>query len=194
MKSEEKKKVIIVCVSLLIVIISALVFCTSLFFNNDNKKASIVFSYNNNSELIISNTSPITDELGKNIDFKSNEDKIVYSEFSISSDMVGYDKIDYEIYAKEINTSNAISSNYIKVYLTEANTDRALINANSKRVKTFDELLNSSSDEDAKRLYKGTLEKGEVEDFKFRMWLADTYTVSNELKNFEINLYVKVID
>ena len=190
-----RSKLFIFLVSLIGVFISAILFCLSIYFSNNDKSATVVFSYSSNDlKLRIDNSSPITDELGKSIDIGDNHLKNASLKFSVSASMTGYEKIDYEIYAKEVNNLNSISSDYVKLYLTESNTNRSLGSTVNSGITTFNKLRTSAIDPGAKRIYRGTLKKNEVQDFAIRMWLADTYTVSNEKRTFQINLYVKVID
>ncbi len=190
-----RSKLFIFLVSLIVVFISAILFCLSIYFSNNDKSATVVFSYSSNDlKLRIDNSSPITDELGKSIDIGDNHLKNASLKFSVSASMTGYEKIDYEIYAKEVNNLNSISSDYVKLYLTESNTNRSLGSTVNSGITTFNKLRTSAIDPGAKRIYRGTLKKNEVQDFAIRMWLADTYTVSNEKRTFQINLYVKVID
>ena len=93
-------------------------------------------------------------------------------------------------YIKQINTVNSINEKYIKVYLTEKNTKKPLIN----RPISFAKLLSSSRDIDARQIYIGSIRSKDVINIKLNMWLADTYTINSENKSFEVMVGVNVLN
>lgn len=186
---------LIFIILILFAIISGVV-CYFIYYTaTQEKSADIVFTYSNkNNDIEIDNSSPITDELGKQIEFTPDILKTGYAEISVSANMVGMSSIDYEIVAKDISSVNEISANYIKIYLTDADTDKPLSGYTERNISSFKDFKVAATDPGAKRLFAGKLKKGEVKNFRLRMWLADTYTINNELRNFKINLKVNVID
>lgn len=179
-----------------IIVICILITCFFLYVHekdNVGKSATVVFSYSDDaSKLFMNNSTPITDEVGRNITFL-NTNQYAYTEFSISSNMIGVDEVKYEIYAKNIGVAVEIPHRYVKLYLTDGDTDLPLKRFDATKVPTFKDLAVSVSDPSAKQIYSGTLTKDEVKNFKLRMWLTDTYPITTETRNFGILLYVRVI-
>lgn len=179
-----------------IIVICILVACFCLYFYENKevgKSATIVFSYSDDSsKLFMDNSTPITDEVGRNITF-ANTKQYGYTEFSISSNMMGLESVRYEIYAKNIGVSTEIPANYVKLYLTDGDNDLAFRGFDETRIPTFKDLKVSASDPSAKQIYSGELKQGEVKNFRLRMWLTDTYPITLENRSFGILLYVKVI-
>ena len=145
-------------------------------------KIELVSKYKN---LKIDNSLPISDEIAIN---KTN-DEDGYLDFSIKSLSMNGNGSKYEVYVKQINSVNSINGNYIKLYLSEKNTNRPLT-----KYEVFNSLPLSSFDMESRKLYRGTIKKGETINLNLRMWLSDNYTISNEKRNFEIVLGVRTID
>lgn len=180
-----------------VIVICILITCFFLYFyekNNVGKSATVVFSYSDDaSKLFMNNSTPITDEVGRNITFL-NTNQYAYTEFSISSSMMGVDEVKYEIYAKNIGVAVEIPHRYVKLYLTDGDTDLPLEGFDTSRIPSFKDLAVSTIDPSAKKIHSGTLTKDEVKNFKLRMWLTDTYPITTEIRNFGVLLYVRVID
>lgn len=197
-KHHRHRPTFVLLIGLLFIVVFISVICLYLYFHNNDgnsRSATILFSYSEqSSELKVDNSMPITDAIGKQLTFSADQTKYSYSEFSISSNMVGLSSVNYEIYAKVKEGENTIPSDYVKVYLTDGKRDLPLEGYNDKSVPTFQDLKVASSDAGGRRLYSGTLKKDEVKKFKLRMWLRDTYPITTELRDFDISLYVKTID
>ena len=159
---------------------------TYYFFNNNyEKKAHIKFVGSDKVTLKIDNSSPISDELG----IKKDGVDDGYQDFSIKSFDMNKKSSKYEIYVKQINSINSINGDYIKLYLSEKNTNRPLT-----KVLVFGKLNLSTMDMDSRKLYVGTIKKGETINLNLKMWLSDNYTISNEKRNFEIILGVRIVE
>lgn len=159
-----------------------------------SRSATVVVSYSDDSSMLMMDSSmPVTDAIGKNLSFTENQTKYGYSDFSISANMEEIDKIHYEIYAKSVGVSTEIPIEYIKLYLTNADNDLPLKGFDNV-IPTYRDLKVAVSNPAGKKIYSGILEKGETQNFRLRMWLADTYPITAEVRNFGILLYVKVID
>lgn len=172
--------------------------CLFLYFHGEGtteKNAAIILSYSNqSSSLMVDSSMPITDAVGKKLDFNSNQTKYGYSEFSLSANMEGMDSVKYEIYAIPVGVAAELPSNYVKVYLTNLDNDKPLEGYDGKSVPTYQDLRIAASDPAGKKIYSGVLKKDEVKFFRLRMWLMDTYPITTEIRSFGISLYVKVID
>ena len=186
-------------ISIFLILLSVFVFigCLILYFHENStssKNATVVVSYSDDSSILMMDSSmPITDAVGKTLSFTPNQTKHGYSEFSISANMAGIDEIRYEIYAKNIGVSTELPTDYVKLYLTDADNDQPL-EGFEQSVPTYHDLKVAVSDPAGKKIYSGILEKGEVQNFKLRMWLADTYPITTEVRSFGILLYVKVVN
>lgn len=182
---------------LILVAIVMFVLCLFLYFFSNvsvTKNATLVFSYSENSgELVVDNSMPITDSVGKQLDFSIDQTKYGYSEFSIFANMEGLKSIDYEIYAIPVGVALELPTSYVKVYLTDGENDLP-VDGYRKLVPTYSELKVARSDPAGKKIYSGTLKKDEIKKFRLRTWLADTYPITTDMRSFKMLLYIKVID
>lgn len=198
MKKTKYRPTFVILIGLLVVAVLISIICLYLYSHNNDgnsRSATILFSYSEqSSELMVDNSMPITDALGKQLIFSADQTKYAYSEFSISSNMIGLDSVNYEIYAKVKEGKDLLPSDYIKIYLTDGEKDLPFEGYNGKSVPTFQDLKVASSDAGGRRLYSGTLKKDEVKKFRLRMWLKDTYPITTDVRDFGISLYVKTID
>lgn len=156
-----------------------------LLVNNKKVNKKDYLYITGNTKLKISNSTPMSDNIGK-----KNKSKDYSINFKINGDKLISKKVKYEIFLKQINSVNYINDQYIKVYLTENNTNKPLIN----KPISFNKLLGSNKDIDAKQLYMGSIKKGEIISVNYKMWLADTYTINNEKKDFEVMLGVNILN
>ena len=180
--------ILFIC-SLVIIIISGLMFCFSLYGKDSHK--SIILTYMNNKELKIDNSSPITEKLGKNITFNKGDYKTGYMEFSLSSNS-GYEEvINYEICI--VNNSESELSKYVKFYLTDYDTDKPVLNFD-KNIPTFLQLKKSKSLINGKSLYIGKLSGNETKRFRLRIWLDDSYTITDKSSYFAADMVVNVLN
>lgn len=195
MNKRKKLSLTLFVLSLFIFFISGVLFCYSLYKNNNNmNNRTIVLTYlGNSNELKIDNTSPITDALGKKIVSSGDDFKTGYVEFSLSADLEDNEEIVYELCLRENNVERQIGSKYIKLYLTDANTDMP-VSGFYRNVPSFYDLKISKSNINFKRLYKGSLKAGEVKDFRLRMWLDDIYTISNDIEMFNVSIAVNILN
>lgn len=202
MSTDKRKKgansTLFIGIGLILLALCSFTGCLFLYFHGQDsatKNAAIIFSYSNqSSSLMVDSSMPITDAVGKKLDFNSNQTKYGYSEFSLSANMEGTNSVKYEIYAIPVGVAAELPSNYIKVYLTDLEDDKPLDGYDGNNVPTYHDLRVATSDPAGKKIYSGILNKDEVEDFRLRMWLMDTYPITTEIRSFGISLYVKVKD
>ena len=165
-----------------IVIIVLLIVGIVVYLNLINKKINNnkIYIKEKNIKLKIDNSRSLSDELGMK---QSN-----YKTFTIKTDKLNSNNVDYEIYVKQINSTNSINERYVKLYLEDSNNKIPLI-----KPLTFGSLKTSDNDLEARQLYKGNIIKNQDIKLNIRMWLADTYTVNNTNKNFEVLVGVGII-
>lgn len=185
-----------ILIILVLIAIFSLLFCLFLYFNNrqDIKNATLIFSYSDNSsDLVVDNSMPITDAVGKQLTFTPNQTKYGYSEFSISANIYGIKSVDYEIYAIQTGVALELPSDYVKVYLTDGHNDLPFDGYRDK-IPSYHDLKVARTNPAGKKIYSGTLKENEEKKFRLRMWLTDTYPITTETRNFKINLYVRIMD
>lgn len=189
MKNTIKKYagVLVVCVVAIVIII----FLISLFSGKEYSEDSITLNYLSNSkELVVSNSLPMTDEVGKNISVSNYSSGITsYVEFEVKSNVD--DKIKYEIYLTKEDLELEVPVKFVKVYLTDSD-DVALKYFDESQVPTFYDLRLADTNPSGKLLYSGTLKKMESKKFVLRMWVADTYGLTQEKISFSAKLNVKI--
>lgn len=196
MKKQYSHSTLFIMIALILFALCTFIGCVLLYFRgNDSatKNATLIFSYSEQSSgLSVDSSMPITDDLGKQLDYTENHGKYGYSEFSLSSNMNGIDSIQYEIYAIPVGVALELPTNYVKVYLTDGKADLPFDAYRNKMVPTYKSLKVASSDPAGKQLYSGTLKKGETKKFRLRMWLDDSYPITTEYRSFKIALYAKI--
>ena len=165
-----------------------------LFFVFRPKKfddSSISINYLNGSqELVVSNSLPMTDVVGKSISLNNYKlGTTGYLEFEIKSNVE--DRIKYEIYLTKLERQIEVPVKFVKVYLTDENNNPLEYFEESK-IPTYYDLRLSDSDPSGKLIYSGYLKKNSSKKFVLRMWVADTYELTPEEIRFEAKLNVKI--
>lgn len=156
------------------------------------------FNSNSNSVILtgtnsihISNKLPLTDESGRTLD-ASNVDADILNEISFSVESTGDKKIasNYEVYLESEENDDTIDPNYVKVYLTDGNR-KAFKDYSGNEVMTYRNLRVSKSSASGKLLYSGTIFGNRKQEFKLRIWLDETYFLSDTKKEFNGIIKVK---
>ena len=149
----------------------------------------LTIRYSSNEKFTISNLLPMTDEVGKTITLESNkEGTTAYLEFEVSSS--GNKKTSYEIYLVKDTLDVEVPVKFVKVYLTDDN-DVALKNFDVANLPTYYDLRVSDIDPSGKVLYSGTIKNQDTQKFRLRMWVADTYELTTDVKKFSVKVFVK---
>ena len=139
--------------------------------------------------LKITNSYPINDTDGKNLFVDNYGGTYDYFDFEVKSN---YDEdVYFEIYLTKEDFENEIELSYVKFYLMDLDTGEEILNMDGS-VPTFYDLRIATSDPGAKRLHYGLLAAGEVKKYRLKMWLSDTYSISNEVNEFEVKVHTKV--
>lgn len=138
----------------------------------------------------IKNRLSLSDKNGMKIDSEEDMDGVQdIFDFDVASN---YDEdVYFEIYLSEYLFNN-LDSKYIKIYLENRETGEA-INLVKGLVPTYYDLLVSSSNSNAKRLYYGLIKGKEIKKYRLRVWLSDSYPLNaDETEYFNMKLHVKV--
>ena len=137
----------------------------------------------------ISNKLPISDDLGKNIT-GINENVHGYVEFSVKN--ITYDTVNYEVYlTPQIFSGKKIKDNYIKFYLTDQN-NVPLSGFDKNLIPSYYDFFSLVDNASSKLLYSGSLDEQSEKNFKLRVWLSDTYAISDYVEKFSVDVNVRV--
>lgn len=143
-----------------------------------------------NQELVVSNSLPMTDEVGILIDNNNSIDGTTgYVEFEIKSNVE--EKVKYELYLTKDTYDLEVPVKFVKVYLTDEN-DKEFEYFDKSMVPTFYDLRLASTNAGGKLIYSGYLKNNGSQKFKLRMWVADTYELTAEEIKFSANLNVGI--
>jgi hypothetical protein len=194
MKKNIFKALGVIVLLFIIFILGILIFKHSTSSNNTNNVVNsedLSVNFKDNSKIEIKNILPVSDTLGITFDGSGTADGIQgYSEFTVEN--LGSNKNSYEIYIKKIDNDNEINGNYVKFYLTD-DEDVAFDNFNSNILPTYNTLSTLSDKPDSKLLYSGTIDSNDKINFKLRVWLSDSYAVSDDLEVFDFEIFVRFV-
>jgi hypothetical protein len=189
MMKKNKKQIIFALI--LVLCLFVLLYLFVLIKNNGDKDTSdwISTSYKESSDITIKNILPISDQLGKTIDGKGTEKGIQgYVEFTVTNNL--NKKVYYDIFLKKNNREKEIKSNYIKLYLTD-DADKPLVGVRNGVIPVFSDLKLSKNNPNLYFLASKMLDKGETSKLKLRAWLSDSYSVTNDSREFAFTIIVK---
>lgn len=136
---------------------------------------------------------PITDSSAKKIKLETVQDGIIgYAEFSVKLPDNVRGNIKYEIYLDDITERETFKYDYIKVYLTDFNGNpyKQYI---GNSVPSYKDLRVSLNDSSKKILLSDEVRTGDEKKYKLRIWLSDTYVLSNSEKEFKGKISVRVV-
>ena len=165
-----------------------------LFIYLKDEKGYIDVNYINGNSISISNSLPISDELGIKLNNSDlNSGLYGYSEIEVVCHMKSFLPFNYEILGENVNNDedNNIEK-FIKIYLTNVDNDHYLTGYNNVIVPVYDDLRDKNNSDNIKILYSGTCRHNkDVHRYRIRMWLSDSYIVNTNSNNFNINISVK---
>lgn len=158
-------------------------------FNSNSNSNSV--SLTGTNSIHISNKLPLTDESGRTLD-ASNVDDDILNEIAFSVESTGDKNIssNYEVYLESDENDDTIDPNYVKVYLTDGD-GKAFKDYSGNEVMTYRNLRVSKSSASGKLLYSGTIFGNQKQEFKLRLWLDETYFLSDTKKEFNGIIKVK---
>lgn len=156
-------------------------------FNSNSNSVSLTGT----NSIHISNKLPLTDESGRTLD-ASNVDDDILNEIAFSVESTGDKNIssNYEVYLESDENDDTIDPNYVKVYLTDGD-GKAFKDYSGNEVMTYRNLRVSKSSVSGKLLYSGTIFGNQKQEFKLRLWLDETYFLSDTKKEFNGIIKVK---
>ncbi len=156
-------------------------------FNSNSNSVSLTGT----NSIHISNKLPLTDESGRTLD-ASNVDDDILNEIAFSVESTGDKKTssNYEVYLESEENDDTIDPNYVKVYLTDRD-GKAFKEYSGNEVMTYRNLRVSKSSASGKLLYSGTIFGNQKQEFKLRLWLDETYFLSDTKKEFNGIIKVK---
>ena len=140
--------------------------------------------------LMIDNKLPVSDTLAKSFDGTGTADGVQgYVEFSVTN--LSNKKTTYEILLnKQKIDFDEIKENYIKIFLTDEN-DIALSGFDKNKVPNFAEFSFLKDKPGSKLIYTESISANETKTFRLRMWVSDTYTYTNYLEGFCVDIDVQ---
>lgn len=155
------------------------------------KSNSNSVSLTGTNSIHISNKLPLTDESGRTLD-ASNVDDDILNEIVFSVESTGDKKTssNYEVYLESEENDDTIDPNYVKVYLTDRD-GKSFKEYSGNEVMTYRNLRVSKSSASGKLLYSGTIFGNQKQEFKLRLWLDETYFLSDTKKEFNGIIKVK---
>ena len=191
MLKKNKKQVVLALLIVLCVFLVSILF-VFFYFNrgkSEDKNQLVSTSFKESQTIILKNTLPISDELGRNIDGVGTEEGIQgYVVMSIQNNT---DKdVNYDIYITKKEIEKEIKENYIKLYLTDE-ADNPLEGYEQNSVPTYNDMFSLVDFPAARLLYNGSLKGRENRKVVLRAWLSDSYAVSNEEKSFTFDVNVR---
>lgn len=165
---------------LIVFAIFILINCIPLLMKDDDH--NLVF--NGEEEVFLMTKLPLTDGSAKELDVSDIQDGIIgSSDFSIELGDETMDVVDYEIYLTDEEPLNSLNYNYIKIYLTDGEGN-AFKEYQKNILPTYSDLRVPLGSAEKRILFKGKIKYGEVKKFKLRIWVADTYVLDNDVKDF----------
>ena len=194
MKKSFTKQIVlfVICIVFLIVVIDLAI----VLYRNNNDVAK---NYNDNTsainiefvqdnKVIVTNKLPLTDIVGKKLQYDAESENQSYLDFNIISD--SNEQVNYEIYIEKLEVDNEIDSHYVKIYLTD-DKDEPYEGFDSNASPTYFDLRVSNIKPSARKLYSGVLDEGKTQKFRVRVWVSDSYVVKKDVESFSFEIKVK---
>ncbi len=177
----------IVCIFFVVAIVYFLFFYSNKDIEDKQKNLSVRF--NSSDIILLKNTLPISDQLGKDNDGNTGEESVQpYLEFSVKN--LNNKSMNYDIIlTQQFTEKNQIKDNYVKLYLTD-DKDTSMDGFQGNFVPTFYDFYYLTDKPSSKLLFSDSLEKGESKTYRLRVWLSDRYSISFEPEEFSFDVDV----
>lgn len=182
----------IIGVSLLLLIILVLAFV--IFFTSpkevkeeviDAGDVSMTYTDDFNG-LSITNTIPVTDEIGKNLEGADQ-----YFDFTVSSNVVSSATVEYEIALLKNKSISTISDGDIRIYLEKQSSGSYVKLFGPDQFVGIDKKSQIGSPKGSMIISKVTNEESITENYRLRMWLSDKAQVNTDvIQNYTVEVIV----
>lgn len=156
--------------------------------DNTIKSGTISMTYTEDiNGIMIDNAMPLSDAAGKLLSGQNQ-----YFDFTVNTKIVGQTSVTYEVAAIKDNSSTLNDSD-IKLYLEKQSSgsyEEILAPSNYKALSKTTEI---GSPMGSMVLTKVTTKSSSTDNYRLRMWLADTATIDSIAKTYtvRINIYGK---
>ena len=155
---------------------------------NSLDSSSLFIQFYNDDILEVTNKLPLSDELGKNDECDESSDFIDCINFTIKN--ISSRNVNYEIYITKEYTKSEIRGDYIIYYLNDGSN--SLKGFDTNILPSYKSLLSLSDKSYSKLLYSGNISSEEKKSFILKTWVSDSYTISDNLEKFRVNVNVRV--
>jgi len=188
-KEKKNKKNLYVIVSIILICICCIFVIFALNKESDKSDNAFNVSFENENTVLISNTLPMTDIAGKQLTGEGTNEEIQgFVEFSIKS--TSDKKQNYVVYLNDRKVDASIDPKHVRLYLTDFN-DNAYEGFDSNIIPCYEDFKVSKKSPSDKILYSGVLNANEKKNFRLRVWVSDTYTLTESKENFSFDVKVK---
>lgn len=193
---KKNKSQLFIALTIVVIIFVITIVVLSVYISHKNS----IESLNNKGITTVFNTSqhveireylPVSDTLGKNFSVDGIEKGVYgYLEFSVKNNSNSSNE--YEIYITKDSLENELDGHFIKFYLTD-NSDIPYGEFKKNKLPTYGDLLVPSDKPASRVIYTGVINANEELNFKLRVWLSDSYIISNNEYSFSFNVDVRAI-
>ena len=153
------------------------------------KDEDISFVAETNS-IMIKGIVSVSDDFGKNISERNNG-AFGYLKFDVIN-RTKYDR-SYQIFiTKKDSEKKEINGGYITFYLTDL-MDQPMSGYQVNKLPTYNDLRYPSDKPDSRVLYSGLVKGNDRKQFILRVWIDETYVVSNEDVDFSFDISARAI-
>lgn len=181
---KDKKQIIIAFIIVVFFIILSVFITFMVKDGTDKNNLSISI---NSKNINITNELPISDILGKKIE--ENDKNIGFATISIKNN----NKINasYQIFVtKKESNKKQIKENYIKLYLCDSEGNE-IKGFDSSLIPSYNDLRYLNDKPNSKLLYNGTIAGEDTEKLLLKVWVSDSYALSDEIENFTFDIGVR---
>ncbi len=182
-----KKQIIMAFLIVVILFILSIFVVITIKGNDKNIEKKVFVKYSSSNRIVIDNSLPISDTLGKNIE--ESDKKQSYNVLSIKNE--NDEDVKYQIFVTMINPEGRhINGNYIKYYLTDEN-NVALDGFKNNFIPSYSSLLSLNDKPESKLLYTGKIKANSVKKVILRVWVSDSYAFGEDEESFNFNIGVR---
>ena len=152
---------------------------------NNITTGTITMSYSENTNGInLTDAYPLADSVGKKLS-QANQ----FFDFTVSANLGGNVAINYIVTATK-ETDSTLPDSAVKVYLSDLNKEEAEVLAPTK-ISNLHLTNNSLGGPDNQFiLTTDTFTEAGTHRYRLRMWLADDYAITNDIKTYKLRVNV----